>query len=134
MVEHRKTKLEQQYWLYQLNKDVEELERWITEREAVASSTDLGQDLEGVTVSAECGHSIRYLRFNDATVTLQYISHPNKQVQLNGDRNMFHLIVRVHKSDFSLANLKNFSVCRFARKPKSLPSVKFSLDFIWKLK
>lgn len=52
MVEHRKTKLEQQYWLYQLNKDVEELEKWITEREAVASSTELGQDLEDVTVSS----------------------------------------------------------------------------------
>ena len=51
MVEHRKTKLEQQYWLYQLNKDVEELEKWITEREGVASSTELGQDLEDVTVS-----------------------------------------------------------------------------------
>lgn len=51
MVEHRKTKLEQQYWLYQLNKEVEELEKWITEREAVASSTELGQDLEDVTVS-----------------------------------------------------------------------------------
>lgn len=50
MVEHRKIKLEQQYWLYQLNKDVEELEKWITERETVASSTDLGQDLEHVTV------------------------------------------------------------------------------------
>lgn len=51
MVEHRKMKLEQQYWLYQLNKEVEELEKWITEREAVASSTELGQDLEDVTVS-----------------------------------------------------------------------------------
>lgn len=51
MVEHRKTKLEQQYWLYQLNKEVEELEKWITEREAVASSTELGQDLGDVTVS-----------------------------------------------------------------------------------
>lgn len=51
MVEHRKTKLEQQYWLYQLNKDVEELEKWITEREVVASSTELGHNLEDVTVS-----------------------------------------------------------------------------------
>lgn len=54
MVEHRKTKLEQQYWLYQLNREVEELEKWITEREAVASSTELGQDLEHVTVSPWC--------------------------------------------------------------------------------
>ncbi|XP_061608264.1 spectrin beta chain, non-erythrocytic 4 [Phyllopteryx taeniolatus] len=53
MVEHRKIKLEQQYWLYQLNKDVEELEKWITERETVASSTDLGQDLEHVTMLQE---------------------------------------------------------------------------------
>ena len=50
MVEHRKTKLEQQYWMYQLNKEVEELEKWITERESVASSTELGHDLEDVTV------------------------------------------------------------------------------------
>lgn len=55
MVEHRKTKLEQQYWLYQLNKDVEELEKWITECEAVASSTELGQDLDDVTVSLSTG-------------------------------------------------------------------------------
>jgi len=64
MVEHRKTKLEQQYWLYQLNKEVEELEKWITERESVASSTDLGQDLEDVTVS--------YIRF----YCLFYICEP----------------------------------------------------------
>lgn len=51
MVEHRKTKLEQQYWLYQLKKDVDELEKWITEHEAVATSTELGHDLEDVTVS-----------------------------------------------------------------------------------
>ncbi|KAK5858954.1 hypothetical protein PBY51_003057 [Eleginops maclovinus] len=53
MVEHRKNKLEQQYWLYQLNKEVEELEKWITERETVASSTELGHDLEDVTVLQE---------------------------------------------------------------------------------
>ncbi|KTG45369.1 hypothetical protein cypCar_00005573 [Cyprinus carpio] len=46
---NRKTKLEQQYWLYQLKREVEALEKWISEREAVASSTELGQDLEHVT-------------------------------------------------------------------------------------
>jgi len=51
LVEQRKTKLEQQYWLYQLKREVEALEKWISEREAVASSTELGQDLEHVTVS-----------------------------------------------------------------------------------
>ncbi|XP_055054839.2 spectrin beta chain, non-erythrocytic 4 [Misgurnus anguillicaudatus] len=49
LVEQRKTKLEQQYWLYQLKREVEALEKWITEREAVASSTELGENLEHVT-------------------------------------------------------------------------------------
>lgn len=64
MVEHRKTKLEQQYWLYQLNKDVEELEKWITEREVVASSTELGHDLEDVTVSERWSTHITPVIFN----------------------------------------------------------------------
>ncbi|KAI4896660.1 hypothetical protein NFI96_006520 [Prochilodus magdalenae] len=50
LVEQRKTKLEQQYWLYQLKREVEALEKWISEREAVASSTELGQNLEHVTL------------------------------------------------------------------------------------
>ncbi|XP_051550383.1 spectrin beta chain, non-erythrocytic 4-like [Myxocyprinus asiaticus] len=49
LVEQRKTKLEQQYWLYQLKREVEALEKWISEREAIASSTELGRDLEHVT-------------------------------------------------------------------------------------
>ncbi|XP_062844411.1 spectrin beta chain, non-erythrocytic 4 isoform X2 [Trichomycterus rosablanca] len=53
LVEQKKTKLEQQYWLYQLKREVEALEKWISEREAVASSTELGQDLEHVTVLQE---------------------------------------------------------------------------------
>ncbi|XP_070700109.1 spectrin beta chain, non-erythrocytic 4 [Pempheris klunzingeri] len=77
MVEHRKTKLEQQYWLYQLNKDVEELEKWITEREAVASSTELGQDLEDVTVLQE-----RFTKFASETNNIgqQRMEQVNKMV------------------------------------------------------
>ncbi|KAG9340531.1 hypothetical protein JZ751_021351 [Albula glossodonta] len=33
LVEERKSRLEQQYWLYQLNREVDELEQWIAERE-----------------------------------------------------------------------------------------------------
>lgn len=51
LVEERKSRLEQQYWLYQLNREVDELEQWIAEREVIASSTELGQDFEHVTVS-----------------------------------------------------------------------------------
>uniref|UniRef100_A0AAQ6ACG6 PH domain-containing protein n=1 Tax=Amphiprion ocellaris TaxID=80972 RepID=A0AAQ6ACG6_AMPOC len=77
MVEHRKTKLEQQYWLYQLNKEVEELEKWITERESVASSTELGQDLEDVTVLQE-----RFTKFVSETNSTgqQRMEQVNKMV------------------------------------------------------
>ncbi|KAK2879859.1 spectrin beta chain, non-erythrocytic 4 isoform X2 [Channa argus] len=77
MVEHRKTKLEQQYWLYQLNKEVEELERWITERETVASSTELGQDLEDVTVLQE-----KFTKFASETNSIgqQRMEQVNKMV------------------------------------------------------
>lgn len=60
LVEQRKTKLEQQYWLYQLKREVEALEKWITEREAVASSTELGGNLEHVTVS-HTQHNVKCL-------------------------------------------------------------------------
>uniref|UniRef100_A0A8C4Z818 PH domain-containing protein n=1 Tax=Gadus morhua TaxID=8049 RepID=A0A8C4Z818_GADMO len=77
MVEHRKTKLEQQYWMYQLNKEVEELEKWITERESVASSTELGHDLEDVTVLQE-----KFTKFTMETdsVGQQRMEQVNKMV------------------------------------------------------
>uniref|UniRef100_A0ACB8FFV2 Spectrin beta chain, non-erythrocytic 4 n=1 Tax=Sphaerodactylus townsendi TaxID=933632 RepID=A0ACB8FFV2_9SAUR len=46
LVEEQKAKLEQQYWLYQLNREVDELEHWIAEKEVVAGSPELGQDYE----------------------------------------------------------------------------------------
>ncbi|OWK49604.1 Spectrin beta chain, non-erythrocytic 4 [Lonchura striata] len=52
LLEERKVQLEQQYWLYQLNREVDELEHWIAEKELVAGSPELGQDFEHVTVSA----------------------------------------------------------------------------------
>ncbi|KAI1902683.1 hypothetical protein AGOR_G00018540 [Albula goreensis] len=50
LVEERKSRLEQQYWLYELKREVDELEQWIAEREVVASSHELGQDFEQVTI------------------------------------------------------------------------------------
>ncbi|XP_072302856.1 spectrin beta chain, non-erythrocytic 4 [Eucyclogobius newberryi] len=77
MVEQRKTRLEQQYWLYQLNKEVEELEKWIAERETVASSTELGNDLEEVTVLQE-----KFTKFATETnnVGQQRLEQVNKMV------------------------------------------------------
>ncbi|XP_062861105.1 spectrin beta chain, non-erythrocytic 4-like isoform X1 [Trichomycterus rosablanca] len=53
LVDERKCRLEQQYWLFQLNREVDELEQWIAEREISASSTELGQDYEHVTILQE---------------------------------------------------------------------------------
>uniref|UniRef100_W5NBC3 Spectrin beta chain n=1 Tax=Lepisosteus oculatus TaxID=7918 RepID=W5NBC3_LEPOC len=53
LVEERKSRLEQQYWLYQLNREVDELEQWIAEREVVAGSPELGQDFEHVSILQE---------------------------------------------------------------------------------
>uniref|UniRef100_A0A8C2SCL7 Spectrin beta chain n=1 Tax=Capra hircus TaxID=9925 RepID=A0A8C2SCL7_CAPHI len=51
--EERRVGLEQQYWLYQLSRQVDELEHWIAEKEVVAGSPELGQDFEHVTVLQE---------------------------------------------------------------------------------
>jgi len=47
----RRNKLEETLKLYMLNREVEDLEQWIMEREVVAGSHELGQDFEHVTVS-----------------------------------------------------------------------------------
>ncbi|XP_065427703.1 spectrin beta chain, non-erythrocytic 4 isoform X2 [Chrysemys picta bellii] len=53
LVEERKAGLEQQYWLYQLSREVDDLEHWIAEKEVVAGSPELGQDFEHVTLLQE---------------------------------------------------------------------------------
>ncbi|XP_015669353.2 spectrin beta chain, non-erythrocytic 4 [Protobothrops mucrosquamatus] len=53
LVEERKASLEQQYWLYQLHREVDEMEHWIAEKEVVAGSPELGQDFEHVTLLQE---------------------------------------------------------------------------------
>jgi len=47
----RRLKLDEVLKLYMLNRDIEDLEQWIAEREVVAGSHELGQDFEHVTVS-----------------------------------------------------------------------------------
>uniref|UniRef100_A0A452I3U4 Spectrin beta chain n=1 Tax=Gopherus agassizii TaxID=38772 RepID=A0A452I3U4_9SAUR len=53
LAEERKAGLEQQYWLYQLSREVDDLEHWIAEKEVVAGSPELGQDFEHVTLLQE---------------------------------------------------------------------------------
>lgn len=50
--EERRGKLDERHRLFQLNREVDDLEQWIAEREVVAGSHELGQDYEHVTVSS----------------------------------------------------------------------------------
>lgn len=51
MAEERRRKLENMYQLFQLKREADDLEQWITEKEMVASSQEMGQDFDHVTVS-----------------------------------------------------------------------------------
>uniref|UniRef100_A0A8C4PC79 Spectrin beta, non-erythrocytic 4 n=1 Tax=Dromaius novaehollandiae TaxID=8790 RepID=A0A8C4PC79_DRONO len=77
LVEERKAKLEQQYWLYQLSREVDELEHWIAEKEVVAGSPELGQDFEHVTLLQE-----KFMEFASETGSIgnERISAVNQMV------------------------------------------------------
>ncbi|XP_042189248.1 spectrin beta chain, non-erythrocytic 1 isoform X2 [Callorhinchus milii] len=53
LAEERRGKLDERYRLFQLNREVDDLEQWIAEREVVAGSHELGQDYEHVTMLQE---------------------------------------------------------------------------------
>lgn len=57
LAEERRGKLDERHRLFQLNREVDDLEQWIAEREVVAGSHELGQDYEHVTVSPWWGVS-----------------------------------------------------------------------------
>lgn len=46
----RRAKLDEALQLFMLNREVDDLEQWIAEREVVAGSHELGQDYDHVTV------------------------------------------------------------------------------------
>jgi len=50
LASERKNKLDELLKLYLLNRDIEDLEQWIAEREVVAGSHELGQDFEHVVM------------------------------------------------------------------------------------
>ena len=50
LAEERRGKLDETLKLYQLNREVDDLELWIADREVVAGSQDIGQDLAQVEV------------------------------------------------------------------------------------
>ncbi|XP_004698710.1 spectrin beta chain, erythrocytic isoform X1 [Echinops telfairi] len=50
VAEERKRKLENMYHLFQLKREADDLEQWISEKELVASSPEMGQDFDHVTL------------------------------------------------------------------------------------
>uniref|UniRef100_A0A672T265 Spectrin beta chain n=1 Tax=Sinocyclocheilus grahami TaxID=75366 RepID=A0A672T265_SINGR len=50
LAEDRKKKLDHTYHNFLLSREVEDLEQWIAERDVVASSQEMGQDLDHVTI------------------------------------------------------------------------------------
>ena len=61
----RRDKLGEVLKLYKLNREIEDLEQWIAEREVVAGSHELGQDFEHVTVVYILSTaSFHWLQFN----------------------------------------------------------------------
>ena len=74
MAEERKRKLENMYHLFQLKREADDLEQWIAEKELVASSPEMGQDFDHVTVST---HSECFLRLPQMQEPLlQMCAHP----------------------------------------------------------
>ncbi|XP_061600718.1 LOW QUALITY PROTEIN: spectrin beta chain, non-erythrocytic 1-like [Cololabis saira] len=63
--EERRGKLDERLRLFQLNREVDDLEQWIAEREVVAGSHELGQDYEHVTMLQE-----RFREFSRDTGTI----------------------------------------------------------------
>ncbi|XP_053923066.1 spectrin beta chain, erythrocytic isoform X2 [Cuculus canorus] len=53
VAEERRRRLENMSHLFQLKREVEDLEQWIAERDVVASSQEMGQDLDHVTLLRE---------------------------------------------------------------------------------
>lgn len=54
----RRAKLDEALQLFMLNREVDDLEQWIAEREVVAGSHELGQDYDHVTVSFHIGFAM----------------------------------------------------------------------------
>lgn len=50
LAEDRRKKLDHTYHHFLLSREAEDLEHWIAERDVVASSQEMGQDLDHVTV------------------------------------------------------------------------------------
>ena len=61
LAEERRGKLDETLKLYQLQGEIDDLEQWIAEKEIVAGSQDIGQDLAQVEVNFISNTTCRWL-------------------------------------------------------------------------
>ncbi|CAF4916080.1 unnamed protein product, partial [Rotaria sp. Silwood1] len=92
----RRQKLEQTLKLYRLNKEIDDLEKWISDRESIAGSHELGQDFEHVSMLLD-----RFVAFEQET---QQIGNERLQYANNMIDN---LISNGHIDSAQIAELKD---------------------------
>uniref|UniRef100_A0A8C5BCY3 Spectrin beta chain n=1 Tax=Gadus morhua TaxID=8049 RepID=A0A8C5BCY3_GADMO len=81
--EERRGKLDERFRLFQLNREVDDLEQWVAEREVVAGSHELGQDYEHVTMLQE---RFREFARDTGTIGQERVDAVNRQADqlING--------------------------------------------------
>lgn len=87
--EERRGKLEERFRLFQLNREVDDLEQWIAEREVVAGSHELGQDYEHVTVSQK--KEVQFL------LAVAVIQHKLSEQILQWDPGLIFESINIHE-------------------------------------
>ncbi|KAK0150450.1 Spectrin beta chain, non-erythrocytic 1 [Merluccius polli] len=83
LCEERRGKLDERFRLFQLNREVDDLEQWVAEREVVAGSHELGQDYEHVTMLQE---RFREFARDTGTIGQERVDAVNRQADelING--------------------------------------------------
>ena len=92
----RRQRLEETLKLYRLNREIDDLEQWISDRELVAGSHELGQDFEHVSMLLD-----RFAAFAQETEQIgnERLQHANDMIDL--------LIANGHVDSAQIAELKD---------------------------
>ncbi|CAF3645885.1 unnamed protein product [Adineta steineri] len=92
----RRQRLEETLKLYRLNREIDDLEQWISDRELIAGSHELGQDFEHVTMLLD-----RFAAFAQETEQIgnERLQHANDMIDI--------LIANGHVDSAQIAELKD---------------------------
>jgi spectrin beta len=92
----RRQRLEETLKLYRLNREIDDLEQWISDRELIAGSHELGQDFEHVSMLLD-----RFAAFAQETEQIgnERLQHANEMIDI--------LIANGHVDSAQIAELKD---------------------------